>query len=112
MPLVASARPDTRRHRRVGECADLRAAVRPRRGRPASVALENLCVGGMGVRSVTGLQIDDVVRFELWGRSFAWSGRARVAHTEDGRAGLAFVAWDGPAYRPLGRLLHDRETER
>lgn len=111
MPATVSARP-TRRHPRVGECADLHAAVRPRKGRPAGVEIADLCVGGMGVRPVTGLHIDDLVRFELWGSTFAWSGRARVAHLEADRAGLAFVDWDGPAYRPLGRLLHDRRNAR
>jgi hypothetical protein len=107
MPAT-SARPETRRNTRVRECGDLHAALRPPKGRPASVEVADLCVDGMGVRSVTGLQDGDVVRFELWGRSFAWSGRARVAHAAGDRAGLAFVAWDGPAHRPLGRLLHAR----
>lgn len=99
---------EPRRSERVAETTDLHAAVRNGRGRPHGVRVEDLGTGGMAVSPPAGLRVDDLVRFEFWGSAFAWSGVARVVHVEEDRAGLAFMSWDGPAYRPLRRLVRDR----
>jgi hypothetical protein len=67
----------------------------------------NLSEGGMLVAG-SDLKVGETASFELAGPDFQFAGLATVAHRTDRAAGLRFLSWEGPAYRPVCALIAAR----
>lgn len=109
MRTQAPVRNEARRAARTGRCGDLRVTLYGSRARAFAASLADLSLTGMGVRDVGGIgRRGDLLRFELCGTTFAWTGTARLVHCARDRAGLAIVSWDGQARRAFDSLVGDR----
>jgi hypothetical protein len=64
----------------------------------------NLSEGGM-LLAGSDFDVGETATFELEGPGFQFAGLATVAHCTGKAVGLRFLSWEGPAYRPICRLI-------
>lgn len=94
---------------RTTDTQDLSVNVRPARSRPAKRRVLNLSARGMLITAAE-LEVGQVTRFELNGRSFRAEGVAEVAHRSSRTTGLRFVSLDATRELPLSAFVARRVT--